>query len=256
MIKTRFNDKRQAGEPVMGFNLRFPSPELAEFMGHAGFDYAFVDAEHFAYGIETVQSIVRAAGLTGMAIVMRVPKNDPAIILEYLETGVLGIVVPHTKTKEDAARAVDAARYHPSGNRGVSSHSRAAGYGFLHAGAEYYTEANKQIVVITLLEDEEGINNVDEILEVEGVDCVDLGPGDLAMSMGLPDQSKDPKVQRLLEQAKKKILASDKSLVVPVTSADAAIKALSEGAMFIEFNLSNLLTQSSRDFLSRVSNHT
>lgn len=252
METNRFLAKRRERRPVVGFNLRFPSPEFVEFMGCAGFDYAFIDAEHFAFNPETMQSIVRAADVTGMAAVVRIPTNDPVLILGYLETGVLGIVVPHTRTAADAEAAVKAIKYYPLGDRGVSSYTRAARYGFPLSAVEYFQQANQETVVIALVEEEEGIENIDAILQVEGVDCLDLGPGDLAMSMGLPGQSGHLRVRELIEKAKAKILASDKALAAPVGSVEAAVEALAEGAEFIEFSTNSVLAAAARDFVDKV----
>lgn len=250
MIKNRFKEKIKAGQPAFGFYLYFPSPELVEFMGYAGFDYVLIDAEHFAFGLETAQAQVRAAELTGMTPIVRVPKNDEELILGYLETGVLGIVVPHTNTVEDAQAAVQAVKYPPLGSRGAGM-ARAANYGLTQTYTEYLNEANRQTMVLPLVEELEGINNLAEILTVEGVDGVSIGPGDLSLSMGLARSH--PRVRELMEKARAQIKASDKALGMVVATAEAAQKALADGALYITLSLRALLGQTVRDYLAQVS---
>jgi 4-hydroxy-2-oxoheptanedioate aldolase len=249
MIQNKFKEKIKAGQPVFGFYLGFQSPELVEFMGHAGFDYVFIDAEHFAFGLETTQALARAAELTGMTPIVRVAKNDPEVILGYLETGAFGIIVPHTNTLEEAQAAVRAVKYYPLGSRGAVSSSRAANYGLTQTATEYFAKANRQTVVIALVEEMKGINNLAEILTVEGVDGVSIGAGDLAMSMGFPGEPNHPQVRELVEKARAQIRASDKALGATVTTAEAAKKALADGALYITLSLGTILGQTVRDFL-------
>ena len=252
MYENKFKAKIGAGETAFGFYLYFPSPELVEFMGHVGFDYALIDAEHFAFSMETIQGLARAAQLTGMTPLARMPKNDQELILGYLETGVQGVVIPHTNTAEDACAAVRAVKYYPLGDRGAGSRSRAANYGLTQGATEYFEEANRQTVVIALVEEPEGFRNLPEILDVEGVDCVSLGSGDLAMSMGYPGQSDHPEVQSLIQQAKAQIKASNKVLGATLSSGEAARKARADGALYITLSLGDLLGRTVREFLAQA----
>jgi 4-hydroxy-2-oxoheptanedioate aldolase len=252
MFENKFKAELRAGRPVFGFYLHFPSPELVEFMGHAGFDYVFIDAEHFAFGLETTQALVRAAQLMGMTPIARVPKNDPELILGYLETGVLGVIIPHTNTAEDARAAVRAVKYHPLGNRGAGSRSRAANYGLTQSAPEYFEEANRQTLVIALVEEKEGFKNLPEIVRVEGVDAVSIGSGDLAMSLGFPGHANHPQVRALVEQARAQVKASGKALGATVNSAEAARNALAEGALYITLSLGDLMGKTVREFLTQA----
>lgn len=252
MFTNRFKESIKGGRPVFGFYLHFPSPELVEFMGYAGFDYVLIDAEHFAFGLETIQALVRAAQLTGMTPIARVPKNDQELILGYLETGVLGIIVPHTNTAKDARAIVRAVKYQPLGNRGAGSKSRAANYGLTQTAPEYFEEANRQTLVIPNVEHKDGFKNLPEILTIEGVDAVQLGSGDLAMSLGLPGQASHPQVRSLVERARTQVIASDKALGVTVTSAQAAQEALAEGALYITLNLNILMGKTIQDFIAQA----
>src|SRR5690606_17013664 len=108
----------------------------------------------------------------------------PQQILRYLDLGAGGVQVPHVKSRDDAARAVDASKYRPQGSRGIGS-GRAADYGLgAISGADFMAFSNEQTWVSAMIEDVEGVRNLDQILSVEGLDIIAIGPSDLASSLG------------------------------------------------------------------------
>lgn len=195
------------GETAHGFIINWPSSELVEFYGHLGFDFAWIDCEHGYIGLEKVAEMCRACEVTGMTPFVRVPENNASTILGYLECGALGIIVPHVSTGEEAQAAADAVRYTPLGNRGGFSSSRPANYGVTQTTAEYYERVNAEMLLYVMIEDMEGVNNLDDILAVEGVDIVAFGPGDFAMSMGYPGQLNHPEVKKVKDAAQERINA-------------------------------------------------
>jgi 4-hydroxy-2-oxoheptanedioate aldolase len=177
-----------AGRPIFGMAVYTSSPILIEVIGHSGFDFVFIDSEHTPLGADaTLEHLVRAADCAGLATMLRVKSNDEHQIRNALELGVDGVCVPHIRTAEDARHAVRAAKFPPQGVRGAAAEVRAANYG---AGAfdwqEYVRRSNEDSVVIALAEDKDFFDNIDDILAVEGLDMVNFGPTDLAMSLGLP----------------------------------------------------------------------
>ncbi len=252
MLENRLKRKVAAGGVAYGVNLAWPCPDLIEFFGHLGFEWVFIDAEHGIIGRESCADLVRACHVTGMTPVVRVPENNVGTILGYLETGALGIIVPHINTAADARAAVDAVKYAPIGRRGAGSTTRAANYGLTQTPSEYFHQANEAVLVSALVEEIEGVNNLAEILAVEGVDIVGIGPGDLSMSMGLPGQPNHPAVRKLKEEGEAKILASGKPLNYVVGDAAGARAAAARGARIIFVGLTNLLGSAGRDFLNAV----
>jgi 4-hydroxy-2-oxoheptanedioate aldolase len=186
----RKNKMRQAlgtGQPLFGMAVYTSSPTLVEVIGYSGFDFIFVDSEHTPLAIDgTFEHLMRAADVSGLATVVRLKGNDEHMIRNALEMGAGGIVVPHMKTRADAEFAVKASRLAPIGIRGASADVRSAQYG---AGdfdwPAYIRQTNEDTVVVGLAEDKEFFDNIDEILSVKGVDMINFGPTDLAMSMGL-----------------------------------------------------------------------
>lgn len=246
MNKSR--EKIMAGRPTFGFWMRFPSPELIEFVGHFGFDFVVIDAEHFSFGREATQAAVRAAQLVGAVPLVRVPRNDPETILGYLETGALGVVIPHVSTVQSARDAVSSVKYHPLGTRGSGAFSRTANYGVTQRAAEYFANSNDDTMVVPMIEDAEGFENLPGILDVDGVDCVMLGLSDLAMSMGFPGQVDHPRVQELAQVAREQIRASGKGLCATVRTSEEARRAVADGAVFVDLNIYAVLDGVLRDF--------
>jgi 4-hydroxy-2-oxoheptanedioate aldolase len=238
--------------PLMGAYLSFPYPAVVEFCGLAGFDWVFIDAEHSSIGVETCASLVRAADAVGVASVVRVPTNEPSVILPYAETGVNGLIVPHVKSVEDAENLVQAVRYWPRGSRGFSSTSRAANYGITATPAEYLGAVDRQTVPIALIEDQDALPVLDDIAAVADLDVFVIGPGDLSMSMGLPGGAADPRVQDRIGDATAKLLRHGKTVGTTVSSPDSAKHAVSMGMRMLVASVGSLLSTASRQFLEDV----
>ena len=185
-----FRARLLRGERLMGTMLTLTSPAVAEILGAVGFDWFFVDAEHGPYETPDLMAILQAASHSTPCIV-RVPQLDEGAIKKVLDIGAAGVIVPQVNTAEEASRVVHAARYAPQGSRGVGL-ARAHGYGFEFE--RYVEEANDSVTVIVQAEHKDAVANIDEIVEVTGVDCVLLGPYDLAASMGKMGQVADPEV--------------------------------------------------------------
>lgn len=195
----RVNHVRQrleSGEPSIGTWLSLPSPEAAEYISRIGFDWLVVDAEHNPVDIRTLAQMFSAMSAAGIAPMVRVPWNSPENFKRVLDAGAWGVVVPMVNTREEAERAVEAARYHPAGNRSVGGGRHALSWD--SSGAEYYANANDQVLVVLQIEHIQGVENADEILSVPGVDACFIGPNDLAASMGLglgvPLESDNPEL--------------------------------------------------------------
>jgi 4-hydroxy-2-oxoheptanedioate aldolase len=184
----------KAGEPSIGTWLSLPSPEAAEFVSRLGFDWLTVDAEHNPIDIRTLAQMFAAMAASGAAPMVRIPWNSGENFKRVLDAGAWGVVVPMVKTREEAERAVEAARYYPEGDRSVGGGR--APISFDTTGEHYLRNANNEILVVLQIEHIRGVENADAILSVPGVDACFIGPNDLAASMGLglgvPLESDDP----------------------------------------------------------------
>ncbi len=252
MIENRAKKKIAGGEPAYGVMLSWSSPDLVEFFGYLGFDWIFIDAEHGVIGRDACVELVRACNLTGMTPIVRVPDKSEGTILGYLETGALGVIVPHTNTAADARAAVNAIKYSPLGRRGAGSTTRAANYGLTQTPTEYFRRANEETIVSALVEETEGLRHLDEIMAVEGIDSVGIGPGDLAMTLGLPGQPNHPDVRKMVVDAEARVVAAGKTLDSVVRDAAEAREAAARGSRLIAVSAVSLLASAGRAFLTEV----
>jgi len=190
--------QRIAQGPVFGPFSKTSDPGIIEAMGNAGFDFVILDLEHGPNSIETAQGLIRAAELTGMLPIVRVPNRSEETISKVLDVGAGGIQVPQVRCARDVEEVTRAARFAPEGERGVCRFVRAAGYSAMDK-AEYFNQANQAVIVIQL-EGKAAVDNLDEILEAGGFDIVFVGPYDLSQSMGVPGQVDHPLVIEKTQQ--------------------------------------------------------
>jgi 4-hydroxy-2-oxoheptanedioate aldolase len=173
----------KAGEPSIGTWLSLPSPEAAEYCSKLGFDWLTIDAEHNPIDIRTLAQMFAAMAASNTAPMVRIPWNSGENFKRVLDAGAWGVVVPMVKTREEAERAVEAARYYPEGDRSVGGGRAAMSFGT--TGEHYLRNANNEILVVLQIEHIKGVENADAILSVPGVDACFIGPNDLAASMGI-----------------------------------------------------------------------
>ncbi len=237
MIINWMKQKIDQNQMVLGPFCKLTEPAIYELLGLAGFDFAIIDMEHGPISFETAQNLIRVCELNQVSPVVRVPKNEEHYILRALDIGAHAVEVPEINTREQAERLAEAARYYPEGKRGLCRFVRAAEYSRMSRGADYLRCANRNIVVIAHLEGIEGVGNLDEILEVEGIDVIFIGPYDLSQSMGIPGQVRDPRVIDkmcgIVEKAKRK----NKAIGTFVESPENAEAWMKRGVTYISYSV-------------------
>lgn len=180
-----FAERLRAGERLLAASATM-SPVVAEILGRLEFDWLFIDAEAFPLTNTEIQELIRASELMDASPVVRMNNDDPSTIRQILDIGAAGVIIPLVRTAAQARRILEAARFAPLGNRGVTA-SRARQYGYGRNAAEYAANANAETAVIVMVEDAEGLDNVADIAAVEGLDGIFVGPGDMSISLGCPD---------------------------------------------------------------------
>lgn len=190
-------EKVRAREPTVGSWVSLADPAVAEATAEHGFDFALVDTEHTTMSLETVGEMARAvdAAQGPTETIVRVPWNDKVRIKRVLDIGVSGVMVPMVETAEEARAFVEATRYPPEGVRGVAG-GRAARYGL--DLPEYVTDYDAP-VTIAQVETEAGLENVEEIVAVDGLDAVFVGPADLSTALGIFGQWEDARFVEAVE---------------------------------------------------------
>lgn len=178
----RFRGKLDNGTFCLGMLVSLSDPSISEIAGDAGFDFSWIDMEHAALNIETVQEHVRAARGTNMAPFVRVPWNDPILIKPVLDLAPAGIIIPMVNTRAEAEKAVASCRYPPGGIRGCGVR-RGTRYGAEPFG-DYLEKSKNDPMIIIQIEHVKAVENLDEIFKVNGIDSICVGPSDLSASMG------------------------------------------------------------------------
>ena len=181
MRENRLKQLWAEDRPALGGWLGIPSSTSAEMMAHTGFDWLCVDMQHGAIDYQVAVTMLQAISTTDTVPIVRVPWNEPGIIMKVLDAGAYGVIIPMVNSRVEAEAAVAACRYAPAGIRSYGP-ARAV----LYAGPDYFSRANETVLCIPMIETREALANVDEIVGTPGVDVAFIGPSDLSVSLGLP----------------------------------------------------------------------
>lgn len=204
MRENRAKHKLERGEVVVclsGNN----STHMIDQLGPLDFDAIWIEGEHGPVDFADIPDLTRACDLWGMTSIVRVNQNNSGIIYRTFDVGAQGIVVPHVNTAEEAKAVVDAAKFHPLGNRGM--YVSRQGYGV----DDYFQRANDETLVIVLIEDIIAVNNLAEILTVDNVDVFFVAPSDLAQTMGHLGGTDNPEVAATVDGALQQIVAAGRN---------------------------------------------
>ncbi|MBV9491352.1 MAG: 2,4-dihydroxyhept-2-ene-1,7-dioic acid aldolase [Verrucomicrobia bacterium] len=191
MRKNLIKESWQRDEPVVNGWLTLPTSITAEVMAHEGWDALTIDLQHGLIDYQTAVTILQAISTTNTVPLVRVPWLEPGIIMKVLDAGAYGVICPMINSAEEAARFVAACRYPPAGIRSCGP-IRANVY----AGPGYVAGANDQIVTMAMIETRPALERLDEILSVDQLDAIYVGPSDLSISLGYPPRldSDEPEV--------------------------------------------------------------
>jgi 4-hydroxy-2-oxoheptanedioate aldolase len=170
------------GKEVFGLVNSVPLPLMIEMIAYANYDFVILDLEHLLRDPTELEHAIRAAECSNITAFVRVPIDSPHLIKHALDAGAHGIVIPQVSNKEQVQVAVDACFYPPKGTRGITG-GKNTGFGHLSI-ADYVKQANEEVMLTVMIESQQGLNNLDEILSVAGVDMVLEGALDLAVSLG------------------------------------------------------------------------
>jgi 2-keto-3-deoxy-L-rhamnonate aldolase RhmA len=217
-----------AGQPSIGSWLNLASPLAAEVMAAAGFQWLAVDTEHTAFDLELATHTFRAIESRGAVPLARVWDHDPVSAARLLDAGAYGLIFPHVSTPEQAENLARAVRYPPRGTRSVGTGR------CVTLAPQYRKEANEFVLCIPQIEDMEGIEKAGAIARVEGVDIGFLGPGDLAVSMGVDPGH--PEHEAALQRFREACHKAGKPCGLPTRDASSTRQRLREGFQFIDLS--------------------
>lgn len=208
-------------QQLLGTWAQVKAPEMVDLIGWGGFDFAVIDCEHGAFGIETAETLIRACDAVGLAAAVRVSRLDRVEIMKALDAGASAVVIPNTASADEAAEAVAATRFGPEGHRGACPCCR-SGQHFVRDWQGYASRQHAETGAIPLVETVEGAAAFDGIVAVGGLAAVMIGPFDLSVSMGLGGDWRAPAVRAELERMVAAATARGVPVIMPVFSPDRA----------------------------------
>jgi 2-keto-3-deoxy-L-rhamnonate aldolase RhmA len=228
-MASSLKDALRESKPLIGTLVTTASSEVAEVLAIAGFDWLFIDLEHGSLSIHDAQRAIQAVAGRSYTVV-RVADATAENVKRVLDTGCDGLIAPHVNTAEEARKIVALAKYPPLGERSVGL-GRAQGFGLTFA--DYIASANARTVVIVQIEHKDGVANIDEILRVQGIDAVFVGPYDLSGSMGILGQVSDVRVLEAIEKVRAACTASNMTFGIYCATAEQASTAIKTGARLV-----------------------
>ncbi|MBP0620742.1 HpcH/HpaI aldolase family protein [Cupriavidus consociatus] len=219
-----------AGQAVVNGWLSIPSAFAAETMAHQGWDSLTIDLQHGALDYADALALLTAISTTDTVPVVRVPWNEPGILMKVLDAGAYGVICPMVNTRADAERLVAATRYPPLGTRSFGPIR-----GLLYGGADYAQHANDTVMVLAMIETRQGLENLDEILSVDGLDGVYIGPSDLSLALGCRPtfDDVDPPVAQAIEHVVARARAHGRVAGVHNGAPAAALRRIGQGFSFV-----------------------
>lgn len=221
-MRTTFRSLLESGKKFKGCYITIPSPQIIEVMRCAGLDFVMLDLLHDGLTIADLRPMIMAADACGMAVMARVEADDAEKICKVLDLGVSALRIPNVHNADIAALAVKNALYAPTGTRSVCPNVRANHYACF--GPVDIEKANSELVISAIIESQEGIENLEEIIKVPGIDAISIGRSDFANVKGVPGQQEHPLVEEAVRQTAAACHRLGKSCSVTVSKPDQAGK--------------------------------
>jgi 4-hydroxy-2-oxoheptanedioate aldolase len=233
---TTIRQRLARGECVFGTFLKIPASAPVELVGYAGFDFCVVDLEHSPFTFERAEELVRAAEGVGLASIIRTFDGQPPTLVRALDTGCDGVLVPNLQSRAETERVVRGARFHPLGERGMDPHARSARYRMIPKEV-YFAQANDRALVGVQIEGVTGIQNLDDIVQVNGIDLIFIGPYDLSQSLGIPGQVDAPPVLEKVSEIVAAVRAKGKAVGIYADNVETARRWRDLGIQFVAISV-------------------
>lgn len=224
-------ERLKSGRKVLGCWTALGCAPVVELLGFTGFDYLLLDQEHGLGDLGALVQQLQAMSATPATSIVRVQWNDPVVLKRVLDSGVEGVMIPAVETADEARAAVAACLYPPKGRRGAASSSaRASNYGM---ATDYVASCADNLLIVLQIESEKGVENIDEILKVPGIDVMFIGPHDLSGTVGQLGNLKHPRVAELIARAEQAIVASGIPMGTVPHPGSSALQMFERGYSFV-----------------------
>ena len=234
MRKSRVVQKLEKEQPVLCTCVNAAmSPLIVELVGRIGFDTVWLDMEHRPIAWQDVSHLTAAARNADLDSLVRIRKGEGyTSFFRPFEDGAAGIMVPHVTSREEALYVVQNAKYAPLGRRGMENVMHDADCGLADT-ADYMQHANNETFIVIQIEDPEGVDAIDEIASVDGIDVLFIGPGDLTQQYGIIGQLDHPRMQKTVDAIAAAADRHGKAWGMPCSNTEQAARILGNGARFI-----------------------
>ncbi len=249
MMATTLRAKLDAGQTVLGLFTPQASPTQAELLAMSGFDFLICDGEHGEIEPADMTSLALACEAHDCAPLIRVPSIESRVVGRFLDYGAAGVIAPMINSIADGERLLQSALYPPEGSRGLAQ-TRNTGYGLRGNIADQLAQSNTSTLAIVQIETQEAIDHLDEILSLDRVDVVFVGPADLSSSLGIPMQFTHPKFLEAMMNIATKVKASGKHLGGLIADAEQIPMLHSLGFRFIAVYMDMLLAAACHGFVT------
>jgi 4-hydroxy-2-oxoheptanedioate aldolase len=230
MRANRLREMWKAGDAAVNGWLAIANSFSAETMAHQGWDSLTIDLQHGVIDYQAMVSMLQAISTTPTVPLVRVPWLEPGILMKTLDAGAYGVICPMVSTREDAQKLVAYTSYAPKGTRSFGP-IRA----FLYGGADYPEHANDTIVSFAMIETAQALDNLDDILSVEGLDAIYVGPSDLSLALGCKPSfdDVDPKAQQAIDHILARAKAHGVVAGIHNGAPEGALKRVAKGFQFV-----------------------
>lgn len=251
MIKNKLKQLLKGGEVAFGTFVMCNSPDVVEVIAISGFDFIVIDTEHGPLSIESTHNLIRAAELRGITPITRVTEGKETTIIRSLDVGAHGIQVPQVNDKRTAENIVKYSKYFPEGIRGIAL-PRASDYGAVHP-IEYFKLENEETLIIVHCENKIGLENLEQIAEVPGIDVIFLGPFDMSQSLGIVGQVNHPMIEEVAERVLWISKSAGKAAGIFVSDGEQAKLRAKQGFQYITIGIDvSLLGKACRNEINKA----
>ena len=238
-INNKFKAGLKAGEIQYGVWNGLADTIVAEILAGSGFDWVLIDAEHGPFDLRTIQLQLQAISQFDIPVVVRPPVGERVLIKQLLDIGVQSLLIPNVETAKHAEACAKDMRYAPKGNRGVGTAlARAAQWNRVNG---YFDRSNDEMCTVVQVESIKAVENLDEILKVDDIDAIFIGPADLAATMGHLGNPGHPDVVEKVNECLSKIKASDKEAGILTSSKTLIDNYIDKGAKMVGVGIDTLL---------------
>lgn len=231
-MKNTVKQKILAGQRVLGMFHELGSATAVEMLGYGGLDLVVLDAEHGPFEAERIQELIRAANGAQLVPMVRAKDSERNSILKMLDVGAMGLIIPNVQSVAEVRRIVEYGKYFPLGNRGIAptSGSKFWSADYAAQGLEhYFAVSNSETLLIPQCETRECLESIEEIVAIEGVDGIFVGPYDLSAALGKPGQFNDPAVAEAIDRIVAVCKASGKLSFIYAGGLEDVAKRYAQG---------------------------